>query len=362
MRVGILGGGQLGRMLALAAAPLGIHTRCWTDRSTTSAPAVGETVLGPTDDPAALAAFADGLDVVTWESENVSAHVLRELSGRVPVMPGLRSLEVGADRVAEKLLFARVGAASSRWLPVDTAEQAAAAAQRLILPAILKQRTGGYDGRGQRRVRQPADAGLAFDQLGGAPCILEEQVHFEREVSQLAARARDGTLAFWPLTENVHHDGVLRISRAPAPADDAFQSEVRGITARIMQDLDHVGVLAVEFMVVAGRPLALEIAPRVHNSGHWTLDGSDTSQFENHVRAIAGLPLGSTTTRQPCAMLNLLGATPDRGRLLAVPGTRLHHYGKAAAPRRKLGHVNVRASNLEELEIRVAAVEALLSA
>jgi 5-(carboxyamino)imidazole ribonucleotide synthase len=315
--VGCIGGGQLGRMLALAGAPLGIRMRFLDPAPDACAGHVGELVVGADDDEAALARLAAGADVVTYEFENVPVEAARS----VGAVPGARALELGQDRLVEKELFRRLG--------IETAPFGSLADTGL--PALVKSRRLGYDGKGQRVVE--ATEPVAGDELA------ESIVRFDRELSIVAVRGRDGDTRFYPVAENEHRGGILAVSRAPAR--DAPQREAEELATGLLQELEYVGVLAVELFDVGGRLLANEFAPRVHNSGHWTIDGSETSQFENHLRAVLGLPLGSTSARGESVMVNLVGGVPSLERLLAVPGAHVHLYGKRARPGRKLGHVTL---------------------
>jgi 5-(carboxyamino)imidazole ribonucleotide synthase len=315
--VAVLGGGQLGRMLALAGIPLGLSFRFLDPSPVAPAGEVGELLVGAYDDAELLDLLAGGAAAVTYEFENVPVAAAR----RVGALPGPAALEHGQDRLAEKALFRRLGIPTARF--GGLAETG--------LPALVKSRRLGYDGKGQRLVREPGP--VAADELA------EELVPFARELSILAVRGRDGETAFYPLAENVHEDGILRLSRVPAAG--APQREAEEAAGRLLDELDYVGVLAVELFEVDGRLLANEFAPRVHNTGHWTIEGAATSQFENHLRAILGLPLGSTAPREPCALVNLIGALPPLERLLALPGAHVHLYGKEPRPGRKLGHVTL---------------------
>ncbi len=327
--VACLGGGQLGRMLALAGIPLGLEFRFLDPVPGACAGEVGELLVGAYDDPALLDRLADGADVVTLEFENVPV----EAAQRVGSVPGPRALEEAQDRLREKELFRRLGIPTARF---GTLEETG-------LPAVVKPRRLGYDGKGQRLVTEPVP--LAEGELA------EEVVPFDRELSIVAARGRDGGTAFYPFAENVHRDGILRVSRAPAPA--APEAEAREYACRLLDELDYVGVLALELFEVGGRLLANELAPRVHNTGHWTIDGAATSQFENHLRAILGLPLGSTEAHASSVMINLIGGVPPLEELLALPGARVHLYGKEPRPGRKVGHVTLvdaPAAAIEEAE------------
>jgi 5-(carboxyamino)imidazole ribonucleotide synthase len=368
--VAVLGGGQLGRMLALAGLPLDVHFRFLDPSEHASARAVGELVVGELGDDVALAEVARGATVATYEWEGVPADAARFLGRDLPVRPGLRSLEVSQDRLTEKEAFRRLGIATPRFAAIDVADRrppdldaALDAALDAIggLPAVLKTRRGGYDGKGQVVLRERSDADAAWAELGGpdgtAALMLESLVPFDRELSVLAVRGVDGAVACWPLVENHHEGGILRVSRAPAPGlDDALQSHGELLATRLLEDFDHVGVLTVELFDVGGELLANEIAPRVHNSGHWTIEGAATSQFENHLRAVLGWPLGPTLARGPSAMVNCIGVMPSRDAVLAIPGAHLHDYGKQPRRGRKLGHVTIIAADDDELATRLEAV------
>jgi 5-(carboxyamino)imidazole ribonucleotide synthase len=332
--VGCIGGGQLGRMLALAGAPLGVRMRFLDPAEDACAGDVGELVVGPYDDPNSLDRLAAGADVVTYEFENVPVDAAR----RAAAVPGPRALELGQDRLVEKELFRRLG--------IDTASFGTLADTGL--PALVKSRRLGYDGKGQRVVESYAP--LGDDELA------EAIVPFDRELSIVAVRGRDGDTRFYPLAENEHRGGILAVSRAPA--HDAPQSEAEEIATRLLEQLDYVGVLAVELFDVGGKLLANEFAPRVHNTGHWTIDGADTSQFENHLRAILGLPLGSTAARAENVMVNLVGSLPPLDRLLAIPGAHLHLYGKEPRAGRKLGHLTLVDADVERVEEAAALAAA----
>ena len=353
--IGILGGGQLGRMLALAGYPLGLRFRFLDPAAEAPAEQVAERISGAYEDIVALEQFAPGLDLVTYEFENVPVETSRFLGQRLPVLPPAEALEAAQDRVVEKSFFRKAGLATAPFEAVEGRQELAAAVGRLGLPAVLKTRRYGYDGKGQFLLREPDDVARAWDKLGGVPLVLEGFVSFEREVSLLAVRSRSGEVAFYPLVENHHRDGMLRLSLAPAPGlTPELQAEAEDHGRRVLEGLNYVGVLAIEFFQVAatdggGRLRANEMAPRVHNSGHWTIEGAETSQFENHLRAILGLPLGSTAPRGHSAMLNLIGRIPESSTLLALPGAHLHDYGKTPRPGRKLGHLTLRADDAETL-------------
>jgi 5-(carboxyamino)imidazole ribonucleotide synthase len=346
MRIGVLGGGQLGRMLALAGIPLGHQFRFLDSSGDSPARVGGELVVGAFEDHATLDRFAQGLDVCTYEFENVPSASLEYLAERVPVFPHPPALHVGQDRISEKELFALCGVPIQKYASASTRAEFDDALDIVGVPCVVKTRRMGYDGKGQAVVRDIADAADAWATLGSAEggLIVEEFVAFEREVSVIGVRARDGAFASYPMVHNVHTGGILRTSIAPASGATGFDapSHVRSIMERV----GYVGVLAVEFFDCGVRGLiANEMAPRVHNSGHWTMDASVCSQFENHVRAITGAPLGSCAFREGVAsagMLNLIGIEYKRAsRTLALPWARLHLYGKSPRPGRKMGHVNV---------------------
>lgn len=349
MLIGILGGGQLGRMLALAGYPLGLRFRALDPNANAPLGQVAELVVAPYDDRLALERFAAGLDLVTYEFENVPGSTAEFLAACLPVSPPPEALIRSQDRLEEKRLFEECGIPVPRYAPVSGPDDFAQALSAVPLPALLKTRRLGYDGRGQAQIHTEEELALAWERLGRVPCLLEEFVPFEYEVSLLGVRSRRGEITFYPLVENRHLEGILAISRAPAPrASTALQTLAQQYVEAILNRLEYVGVLAVEFFVVGDRLLANEMAPRVHNSGHWTIEGAETSQFEQHLRAILGWPLGSTTPRGHSAMINLLGVVPPIQPILALPNTHVHLYGKEPRPRRKLGHITVRADSAHE--------------
>ena len=341
MRLGVLGAGQLGRMLAQAGAPLGVSFRFLSPPGETCVQGLGELLQGDLRDASLLERFAHGLDAVTFEWENVPATVLRQLAARVPVRPGAASLERGQDRIAEKQFFRECGLQVQAFAPVDAPRDFELALHAVPLPAMLKTRRMGYDGKGQARIDSPEALATAFAALGGVPCILEAFVPFDAEVSLLAVRggADPSDIRFWAPCRNEHRAGILDRTVAPAAGISAatLQEAQRGVQA-VMERLDHVGVLCVEFFLAAGRLVANEMAPRVHNSGHWTIEGAVTSQFENHVRAVLGRPLGDTASNGVAVMRNLIGEVPSPGAPLP-DGVHLHLYGKSPRAGRKLGHL-----------------------
>ena len=360
--VGVLGGGQLGQMLALAGVPLGLRFRFLDPSPEACAGAVGELQIGTYDDPSVLNRFAEGLDVVTYEFENVPVAAARHLAERVPVFPPSAALEASQDRLTEKSLFNRLGVPTVDFAPVDSRADLDAAVLRVGTPSVLKTRRFGYDGKGQAVIRSLPDVDTAWAALGGVPLILEAWAPFSRELSILAARGRDGAVQCYPLIENQHREGILRLSLAP-PADTLtsgltrLQRQAEEYAGWVLTQLDYVGVLAIELFEVQGRLLANEMAPRVHNSGHWTIEGAETSQFEQHLRATLGLPLGSTAATGWSAMVNLIGEAPSLDALLAVSGAQVHLYGKAPRQGRKLGHVTVVTTTAAERDGQVAEVQ-----
>lgn len=338
MRIGIVGAGQLGRMMALAGIPLGLEFTMYDRTADVPGAAVADLVTGAFDDRRKLAEFARGVDVVTFDWENVPVESARAIAKLRPVWPPPRALEVAQDRLSEKRMFMKLGIPVAPFAAVDTAADLARAIAALGAPGILKTRRLGYDGKGQARIRRARDAEGAFAALAGQPLIYERFVNFSREVSLVAARGRDGGVASYPLAENEHANGILAVTRAPY-RDAALQRAAERNHRRLFRALGYVGVLCVEYFVERGRLVANEMAPRVHNSGHWSIEGAETSQFENHVRAVAGLPLGSTASRGHAVMVNVIGRKPRAGAILAQPGLHWHDYGKAPRPGRKLGHV-----------------------
>jgi len=342
--IGILGGGQLGRMLSMAAAGMGYRVHVFApDEEQPAADVSAEATRAAYDDPAALDRFAAAVDVVTYEFENVDVAAVRRLAERVPVRPGVRALEVSQDRLAEKDFVASLGGRPAPYRAVDSLTNLAIALADLGTPAILKTRRFGYDGKGQARLRDGGDAEAAWNALGGRPCVLEGFVRFAAEFSILLARGVDGSTAVYPTPRN-HHDGGI-LARSTVPAGDPIDAQVEAATAlarRVADALDYVGLLTLEFFATDHGPVFNEMAPRVHNSGHWTIEGARTSQFENHVRAVCGLPLGAVDLSAPSVrMANLLGdAVHDWATILADPTAHLHLYGKSEVkPGRKMGHV-----------------------
>ncbi|MGH8250792.1 MAG: 5-(carboxyamino)imidazole ribonucleotide synthase [Steroidobacteraceae bacterium] len=361
MHIGIIGAGQLGRMMALSGIPLGLRFTMYDRSAGAPGAAVAPLVTGEFDDRRRLARFARGVDAVTFDWENVPGESLRAIARIAPVWPPPRALAVAQDRVLEKRMFARLGIPVAPWASVDDRAGLLRAIAKLGTPGILKTRRLGYDGKGQAKIDNAAEADAGWRRLQGQPLVYERFVNFSREVSLVAARDRAGRIACYPLAENRHHGGILAETRAPF-ASAPLQRIAERHQRRLMQAFGYVGVLCIEYFVERGRLVANEMAPRVHNSGHWTIEGAETSQFENHVRAIAGLPLGST---RPCAhavMFNLIGRLPPAQPLLALPGAHWHDYGKAPRPGRKLGHLTLIARSRRERDRIAAKIATRISA
>ncbi len=344
--IGILGGGQLGRMLALAAARLGLRCQVFSpDPDSPAFDVVANSTCAEYADVEALELFANDVDVITYEFENVPAAAALILGARRPVLPGQDVLQTTQDRLAEKNFVTRLGIGTAAYADVTSAAALREAVARIGLPAVLKTRRFGYDGKGQAMIRAGDDPDRIWAELGTNSAILEAFVPFEREISVVAARTADGQVECFDVTENDHRDHILKVSRVPAAIPEETATQAREIAAKIAGALDYVGVLAVEMFVLAGpdgpQVLVNEIAPRVHNSGHWTLDGASISQFEQHIRAIAGWPLGRPVRHGPVTMTNLIGdEINDYRDWLTVPGATVHIYGKGTPrPGRKMGHV-----------------------
>ena len=367
MRIGILGGGQLGRMLALAGVPLGARFGFLDPADDPCAAAVGPVTRADWEDLEAVRRWAADFDAITYEFENVPPATLAAAAEQAAVAPGPGVLEVACDRLAEKRAFTAIGLEVPRYEPVDDADAATASLERIGRPAMLKARRGGYDGKGQAVLGAEADGptiAAAFATIG-RPCLLEERIAFDAEMSIAVVRGRDGRSLSWPMSRNVHVGGILAETRGGiAAAHPALEPQVvveaaEGVR-RLAESLDSVGVLAVEFFLAGGRLLANEMAARVHNSFHWTMDHAATGQFENHVRAVAGWPLGATDAPRPAAMLNLVGAVPAVADVPADGRHHLHLYGKPPRPGRKLGHLNLVADDVDELERRITALRTTL--
>ncbi len=360
MKIGVIGGGQLGRMLALAGTPLGMNFAFLDPAPDACAQALGEHIRADYSDQNHLRQLADEVDLVTFEFESVPAETVAFLSQFVPVYPSAESLRIARDRWFEKSMFRELGIPTPEFANILSQADLNDAVATIGLPAVLKTRTLGYDGKGQKVLRQPEDVADAFAELGSVPCILEGFVPFSGEVSLVAVRGREGETRFYPLVHNTHEAGILRLSVASSA--HPLQSLAEDYVRRVLEKLNYVGVLAFEFFEVDGGLKANEIAPRVHNSGHWTIEGAECSQFENHLRAVAGLPLGSTAKVGESAMLNFIGSVPDVSAVIAVEDCHLHHYGKAFKAGRKVGHATLRCVDQATLAARISDVEALMKA
>jgi len=347
MRIGIIGAGQLGQMLALAGYPLAQRFLFLDSSADSPGGQVGPMITGAFDDPASLERLAAETDLVTYEFENVPVAALAAVAKSRPCHPPVEALRVSQDRLLEKELFGRLGIPTPAFRAVDSLADLRAAVAALGLPSVLKTRRLGYDGRGQHYLRRPSDVEAAWKALGGVPLILEGFVDFDREVSIIGARSTRGETRCYPLCGNSHREGILRVTLAPA-TNARLQKAAERHLRRVMDHFGYVGVLTIEFFVQRGRLVANEMAPRVHNSGHWTIEGAVTSQFENHLRAIMGLPLGETRAVGHSAMVNFIGTMPDRDRVLALPGAHHHDYGKAPRQGRKLGHCTIVARTAAE--------------
>ena len=340
MTIGIVGAGQLGRMMALAGYPLGFDFLFLDRDAQTPGGQVGPILTGELTDRDLLGQLSQRCEVLTFDWENIPVEALERLPGKARIAPPLRALGAAQDRLTEKRTFELLGIPTTRYAAVDSRAALDAAVEHIGLPGVLKTRRMGYDGKGQFVLRKPEDLGPAWDALGKVPLLYENLVPFDAEISIIAVRNARGESAFYPLNLNVHRDGILRLTRAPY-GNAALTRQAQRAARKLLEHFKYVGVLTIEFFVKRGRLVANEMAPRVHNSGHWTIEGADTSQFENHVRAIAGLPLGSTKARGHSAMINLVGEMPARETWLAEAALHWHDYGKTARPGRKLGHVTI---------------------
>jgi len=347
MKVGVLGAGQLARMMALAGYPLGLEFIFLDPSADACANRLGEHLHGDYSDPELLAQLAERADVVTYEFENVPAPVAEFLASHTQVHPSPNALAIAQDRLVEKTFFNDIGIPTPHYAAVDSLENLQQVMATIAYPAILKSRTQGYDGKGQSILRSADDLAPAWELLQGVAAIVEAFVPFDREVSIIAVRSVSGEIAFYPLAENVHRGGILRVSTARD--NDVMQPAAESYVTRLLEALDYVGVLALELFEINGELIVNEFAPRVHNSGHWTIEGAETSQFENHLRAIAGLPLGATGLVGASAMVNFIGGLPDTKDLLALPHTHLHLYDKEPRKGRKVAHATVRAECAEQL-------------
>ena len=358
MKIGVIGGGQLGRMLALAGTPLGMNFAFLDPAPDACAAALGEHLQAGYGDQESLRQLAGEVDLVTFEFESVPAETVAFLSQFVPVYPSAEALRIARDRWFEKSMLKELGIPTPEFADVLSQDDLNAAVASIGLPAVMKTRTLGYDGKGQKVLRKAGDVAGAFAELGSVPCILEGFVPFTGEVSLIAVRGRDGQTCFYPLVHNTHEEGILRLS--VASSHHPLQALAEDYANRVLSKLDYVGVLAFEFFEIDGGLKANEIAPRVHNSGHWTIEGAECSQFENHLRAVTGLPLGSTAKLGESAMLNFIGEVPSVAKVIAVEDCHLHHYGKAFKAGRKVGHATLRCPDRATLDRQITAVETLI--
>lgn len=358
MRLGVVGGGQLGRMMAQAALPLGITTIFLDPSKDACAAAAGKLICAPYSDKAGLDTLLTSSDAVTFEFENVPPESVSTLSKRLPAFPPAHALATARERWAEKSLFRELDIATAPLALVDSQDDLEKVVASIGLPCILKTRTMGYDGKGQKLLRTEADVAGTFAELGNVPTLLEGFVDFDFEVSCIGVRNQQGDIVFYSIVRNEHRSGILYRSE---PLDNStLQQKAEVAVKKVMDALNYVGTMAFEFFVKGNNLIANEIAPRVHNSGHWTIEGARCSQFENHVRAVMGLPLGSTEVTGPVAMYNVLGKKPNVNALLAIAGVHWHDYAKAERKGRKIGHITVTAKTPSALQQACSEVESLL--
>ena len=359
----MLGGGQLGRMLAISGYQLGLEFRFFDPNSGAPVGQIGELVAADYGDRGALERFLRDVDVVTYEFESIPLPAVEFVAEHAKINPPINALRTAQDRLLEKEMFVELGIPTPLFAPVDTLTDLRSAVESIGLPVVLKTRRLGYDGKGQAVIRDAPAVESAWKQLGGSPLIVEKYVGFQHELSVIGVRSSTGQEVFYPPVQNVHREGILRKSTSPAPS---VTPEVAALaieySRRLLDRLEYIGVLALELFAVDGALLANEMAPRVHNSGHWTIEGSETSQFENHLRAILGMPLGATTPRGRSVMFNIIGHIPDAASVLAVEGAHLHLYGKAPTEKRKLGHATLVAQSEAGLERGSQALKDALGA
>jgi 5-(carboxyamino)imidazole ribonucleotide synthase len=359
MNIGIIGGGQLAKMMVLAGYPMGQEFVVLDPAPDAAAGRVARQIVGDYNDPAKLAELAAAVDVITFDFENVPADTLRALAHRTSVFPGADALATAQDRCHEKELFRQLNIPTPEFRSVDNLDDLHKAVQEIGLPAVLKTRRLGYDGKGQQVLRTGADLAAAWQAIEGKPAVLEAFVPFYCEASLISVRSRQGEIKFYPLVHNTHEQGILRISRAPY-SNAKLQKQAERLVQPILEHFNYVGVLAVEFFVQDGKLIANEMAPRVHNTGHWTIEGAGVSQFENHLRAITGLPLGTTEAHSHAAMINFISTMPPVEKILAIPGCHYHDYGKKPRPGRKLGHATLRASSAGKLQKKIDMILEIL--
>ncbi len=359
MKLGILGNGQLARMIALAGYPLNVHCVFLDPTSDGCASTLGESIVAPYDDPKGLSQLAQIADYITFEFENVPGQTLEYLSQQMPVHPPAKALLITQDRLGEKQMFNNKGIETAPFAQIDNLTDLQKAIDNIGMPGILKTRRLGYDGKGQAIIRQPSELKDAWQSIGAVPATYEGFVAYNREVSIIAVRAQNGEVRFYPLVENIHRNGILSVSTAQI--NDPAQQQAEEIAHKVLDSFsDYVGILVIEFFQVGDKLLVNEFAPRVHNSGHWTIEGAATSQFENHLRAVTGMPLGDTNAICPSAMINIIGKVPNTHEILKVPGAHLHLYDKEARAKRKIGHITVCANNAEALSTRIGRINSIL--
>ncbi len=359
MRIGILGGGQLARMMAAAGQRLDLECTVLDPAADACAGSLAAHIVADYDDRTALDALASQVDIATFDFENVPVSAARHLERHCPFYPPVPALAAGQDRLVEKRLLRELGIHTPDFHPVGSRTELLAAVEQTGYPAVLKTRRMGYDGKGQVLLGQPEDLERAWQRLGDYSLILESFVPFDAECSIIAVRDGGADVRYWPLSRNLHRSGVLAISRSPYFSDD-LQRRAESLIAKLLDRLDYIGTLTLELFLCRGELLANEIAPRVHNSGHWTIEGSSCSQFENHLRAIAGLPLGDTAATEHCMMLNWIGSMPVAEQCMEGSGIHWHDYGKSARPGRKLGHTTIAAPSAVVLRERFQSVAELL--
>jgi len=354
MKLGIIGAGQLARMLALAAYPLNIKCMFLDPNEKSCAASLGELLISNYDDQASIAKIAKECDFVTYEFENVSAQALESLANLGAVAPSPRALTVSSDRLLEKSLFKQLGIKTAAYSQVDSIADLEAAVDQIGYPGILKSRHSGYDGKGQVVIRDRNDLVKAWSEIDKVSAIFEKMVDFSREVSMIAVRSRRGEIRYYSLVENVHENGVLKLSTVRL--NDDMQTQAESFVQTLLEELDYVGVIALEMFQVGNELVVNEFAPRVHNSGHWTIEGAITSQFENHVRAVTNLPIGDCSAVSPSAMVNLVGKLPAIEEILKVDGANIHYYDKEPRAGRKVGHVTICAEDNNALKSRLDSV------
>lgn len=358
MKIGVVGGGQLGRMLAMAGAPLGMKFVFLDPAHDACAAQMGHLICSNYSDHYAIRELVNQCEAVTFEFESIPPETVEFIGQFVPVYPVANSLKIARDRWTEKQMFQDNGIPTAEVAAIHSQEELQEAVARIGVPGILKTRTLGYDGKGQKVLKTQEEADNAFEELGSVPLIYEGFVDFDCELSCIAVRGRDGSQAFYPLVENEHQSGILY--KSTATENHPLQGKAQEYVGRVMDALSYVGVITFEFFAKGDTLIANEIAPRVHNSGHWTIEGAETSQFENHIRAVAGLPLGSTERLGHAAMYNLIGRLPGESKILEVPGANYHNYGKEPKPGRKIGHITVHSADQKRFDQSCSEIEGLI--